>query len=60
MARVVAAALAEDLALGDPTSEGLFGPDDTCRTVLLDKEPGVICGLGVAAPSSRRWTRGSS
>jgi nicotinate-nucleotide pyrophosphorylase (carboxylating) len=45
--RVVASALAEDLALGDPTSEGLFGPDDTCETVLLVKEPGVVCGLGV-------------
>jgi nicotinate-nucleotide pyrophosphorylase (carboxylating) len=47
VARVVASALAEDLALGDPTSEGLFGPDDTCQTVLLVKEPGVVCGLGV-------------
>jgi len=45
--RVVAVALGEDLALGDPTSEGLFGPDDTCEMTLLLKEPGVICGLGV-------------
>ncbi len=45
--RVVATALAEDLAQGDPTSEGLFGPEDTCRAVLLQKEPGVLCGLGV-------------
>ena len=49
VARVAAAALAEDLALGDPTSEGLFGPDDTCETTLLQKEPGVVCGLGVVA-----------
>ena len=49
VARFVAAALAEDLALGDPTSEGLFGPDDMCETTLLQKEPGVICGLGVVA-----------
>ncbi|MGD0019930.1 MAG: carboxylating nicotinate-nucleotide diphosphorylase [Candidatus Limnocylindrales bacterium] len=49
VARVVAAALAEDLALGDPTSEGLFGPDDTCRTTLLQKEPGVVCGLSLVA-----------
>ena len=49
VARGVAAALAEDLALGDPTSEGLFGPEDTCRTTLLQKEPGVVCGLGVVA-----------
>ena len=47
--RVVAAALAEDLAGGDPTSEGLFGPDDMCEAVLLQKEPGVVCGLGVVA-----------
>jgi nicotinate-nucleotide pyrophosphorylase (carboxylating) len=45
--RVVAVALGEDLALGDPTSEGLFGPDDTCEMTLLLKEPGVICGLDV-------------
>ena len=49
VARVVAAALAEDLALGDPTSEGLFGPDEMCETTLLQKEPGVVCGLGVVA-----------
>lgn len=49
VARVVAAALGEDLVLGDPTSEGLFGPDDTCEMTLLQKEPGVVCGLGVVA-----------
>jgi nicotinate-nucleotide pyrophosphorylase (carboxylating) len=45
----VAAALAEDLALGDPTSEWLFGPDDECEMTLLQKEPGVVCGLGIVA-----------
>ena len=49
VARVVASALAEDLVLGDPTSEGLFAPDDVCETTLLLKEPGVVCGLGVVA-----------
>jgi nicotinate-nucleotide pyrophosphorylase (carboxylating) len=49
VARVVASALVEDLAQGDPTSEGLFGPDETCEAVLLQKEPGVVCGLGVVA-----------
>ncbi len=49
VARVVAAALAEDLAMGDPTSEGLFGPDDACVMTLLQKEPGVVCGLGIVA-----------
>lgn len=49
VARVVAAALAEDLAAGDPTSEGLFAPDATCEMTLLQKEPGVVCGLGIVA-----------
>ena len=49
VARVVAAALAEDLAAGDPTSEGLFAPDAICEMTLLQKEPGVVCGLGVLA-----------
>jgi nicotinate-nucleotide pyrophosphorylase (carboxylating) len=47
--RVVVAALAEDVAAGDPTSDGLFGPQDTCTAVVLLKEPGVVCGLGIAA-----------
>jgi nicotinate-nucleotide pyrophosphorylase (carboxylating) len=45
VARVVAAALAEDLALGDPTTDGLVAPDATATFSLLVKEPGVICGL---------------
>jgi nicotinate-nucleotide pyrophosphorylase (carboxylating) len=45
----VAVALAEDLAGGDPTSEGLFGPDATCEMSLLQKEPGVVCGLPIVA-----------
>jgi nicotinate-nucleotide pyrophosphorylase (carboxylating) len=49
VSRVVEAALAEDLSRGDPTSEGLFGPDEICRAVVLQKEPGVICGLGIVA-----------
>jgi nicotinate-nucleotide pyrophosphorylase (carboxylating) len=47
--RVVAAALAEDLSQGDPTSEGLFGPEHTCEASLVQKEAGVICGLGIVA-----------
>jgi len=49
VARVVAVALAEDLSGGDPTSEGLFGPDATCEMALLQKEPGVVCGLPIVA-----------
>ena len=49
VARVVAVALAEDLPGGDPTSEGLFGPNATCEMSLLQKEPGVVCGLPIVA-----------
>jgi nicotinate-nucleotide pyrophosphorylase (carboxylating) len=47
--RVVAAALAEDLALGDPTTDGLFGPEIQATFSLLLKEPGVVCGLPVVS-----------
>lgn len=47
--RLVAAALAEDLALGDPTTDGLFGPEVQATFSLLVKEPGVVCGLPVVA-----------
>jgi nicotinate-nucleotide pyrophosphorylase (carboxylating) len=49
VARVVAAALAEDLALGDPTTDGLFGADETATATLLIKEPGIVCGLPLVA-----------
>ena len=49
VARVVAAALAEDLALGDPTTDGLFAPEATAVMSLLVKEPGTVCGLPVVA-----------
>ena len=49
VARVVASALAEDLALGDPTTDGLFSPADTATIALLVKAPGIIAGLPVVA-----------
>jgi nicotinate-nucleotide pyrophosphorylase (carboxylating) len=49
VARVVASALAEDLALGDPTTDGLFGPDETATMSLLVKEPGIVSGLPIVA-----------
>jgi nicotinate-nucleotide pyrophosphorylase (carboxylating) len=49
LARVIAAALAEDLVLGDPTTDGLFGPEAVATMSLLVKEPGVVCGLPVVA-----------
>jgi nicotinate-nucleotide pyrophosphorylase (carboxylating) len=47
--RVVAAALAEDVGDGDITSEALVPPDARCRAQLLLEEPGVVCGVAVAA-----------
>jgi nicotinate-nucleotide pyrophosphorylase (carboxylating) len=49
LTRVIAAALAEDLGQGDPTTDGLFGPDAVATMSLLIKEPGVVCGLPVVA-----------
>ena len=49
LARVVAAALAEDLVQGDPTTDGLFGPEATAAMSLLVKEPGIVCGLPIVA-----------
>jgi nicotinate-nucleotide pyrophosphorylase (carboxylating) len=49
VARVVAAALAEDLAFGDPTTDGLFEPEASAAMSLLVKEPGIVCGLPVVA-----------
>ena len=46
---VILAAINEDFVGGDPTSEGLFDADFVCTATLLLKEPGVVCGLGVAA-----------
>jgi nicotinate-nucleotide pyrophosphorylase (carboxylating) len=45
LARIIAAALAEDLGPGDVTSEALINPNLRCRTRVLLKEPGVVAGL---------------
>ena len=47
--RVVAAALAEDLGSGDVTTRALVPADARCHAELLLKEPGVVCGIPVAA-----------
>lgn len=47
--RAVRTALDEDVGTGDVTTDGLFDELATCRVQLLLKEPGVACGLGVAA-----------
>ncbi|HVH52311.1 MAG TPA: hypothetical protein VM690_09210, partial [Gaiellaceae bacterium] len=47
--RVVALALAEDVGEGDLTSEALVPDDAHCRAHLLLEEPGVVCGVPIAA-----------
>ena len=47
--RVVAAALAEDVGSGDATTLALVPEDAACRAELLLEEPGVVCGVPVAA-----------
>jgi nicotinate-nucleotide pyrophosphorylase (carboxylating) len=47
--RVVAAALAEDVGDGDRTTAALVPEDARCRALLVLEEPGVVCGVPVAA-----------
>ena len=47
--RVVATALAEDVGDGDRTTAALVPEDARCRAQLLLEEPGVVCGVPVAA-----------
>jgi nicotinate-nucleotide pyrophosphorylase (carboxylating) len=49
MAEIVAAALAEDVGEGDVTTEATVDADARGTAQLLVKEPGVVCGLEVAA-----------
>lgn len=46
---LVARALAEDIGAGDVTSEATVPADARARAVLVQKQPGVVFGLGVAA-----------
>ncbi len=48
LARVVAAALAEDVGSGDRTTEAVVPADARCLARLLLEEPGVACGLPAA------------
>jgi len=47
--RVVGAALAEDVGSGDATTLALVPEGARCRAELLLEEPGVVCGVPVAA-----------
>lgn len=46
--RIIAAALAEDVAWGDITTEAFVPEDLTAQANVLVKENGVLCGLPVA------------
>ncbi len=48
LARVVRAALAEDVGVGDLTTEALVPADARCHARLLVEERGVACGLPAA------------
>src|SRR5260221_14740205 len=41
--------LAEDVGAGDATTNAVIDEDATCNARILLKEPGVVCGLDVAA-----------
>ena len=47
-------ALAEDLGMGDATTDALVAPDEQGRAVLVPKEEGVLAGLEVALAVFRR------
>ena len=49
VAEVVAAALREDVGGGDRTTEALVPAAARCEARLLLEEPGVVCGVPVAA-----------
>jgi nicotinate-nucleotide pyrophosphorylase (carboxylating) len=51
--RIVLAALAEDIGAGDVTTEATVAPEAVGTAELLVKEPGVVCGLRVAAATFR-------
>ena len=49
IARVVETALAEDVGSGDRTTAALVPADARAHALLLLEEPGVVCGVPVAA-----------
>jgi nicotinate-nucleotide pyrophosphorylase (carboxylating) len=51
--RAVAAALAEDVGAGDVTTEATVPAEAVGTAEILLKEPGVVCGLGVAEATVR-------
>ncbi len=53
-AEVVARALAEDLGAGDVTSEATVPAEAGARARIVQKQPGVVYGLGVVAETMRQ------
>lgn len=51
---LVAGALAEDVGSGDVTSEATIPPDARGRARVVQKQPGVVFGLGVVAEVMRQ------
>jgi nicotinate-nucleotide pyrophosphorylase (carboxylating) len=51
---IVARALAEDLGAGDVTAEAVIPEDASARAVIVQKRPGVLHGLEVAAEVFRQ------
>jgi nicotinate-nucleotide pyrophosphorylase (carboxylating) len=47
--RVVQAALAEDVGAGDLTTDAIVPAQARCRALLVLEEPGIACGISVAA-----------
>src|SRR3989442_8445108 len=47
--QVVRTALAEDVGSGDLTTQAVVPADARCRALLLLEEPGVACGVPLAA-----------
>ena len=54
MQELIDRALAEDIGLGDVTTEALVGPDVRARARIVQKAPGVVAGLRVAEAVFRR------
>jgi nicotinate-nucleotide pyrophosphorylase (carboxylating) len=47
--QVVRAALAEDVGNGDITTDGVIDADARCSAAIYLEEPGIVCGLPLAA-----------
>src|SRR5262245_32161280 len=54
LSELVARALAEDLGQGDVTSEATVPEGARARARIVQKQPGVVFGLGVVAEAMRQ------